>query len=288
MIYRAAREFERVGLVQKSPGALTFTVLEAWFSRRGDRLILLTFLPREQSPRRVVNLALRVRFVLVERPAVRRAMRAGHVLTANEQRRYAALYKVPIKRFRHIPWAFSRRGDPPPESGEERVGVVSSGRASCDWETLFAAANRATWPLTVICGDRDRFRVDRLNRDGRAEVWTELSREKHDRLVRRAAVYALCVRDGGPSAGHVRLMAATDQGAAVVASDVPGLEGYVEPGASALTVAPGDPDGLRAAIDALLAAPERRRELTTRAIERARPWTYREMFDALGRLLTEV
>lgn len=287
LIYRVARRFDRVGLVQKSPGSLTFTVLEAWIGRRRDRLVLLTFLPREPSRRPLVNLALRARFVLIERPAVRRAMRAGHVLTPSEQSRYAARYRVPRARFHLIRWALSARGEAEVPDRPRPARVVSSGRASCDWETLFAAARRASWPLTVICGARDGPRVHALNHDGRAQVFVELSHQEHDRILRESAIYVLCLRDEGPSAGHVRLLAAVDAGLAVVASDVPGLIGYVEPEVCTVVVPPGDPSRLATAIDSLIADPDRRAELARRAAARASQWTYDDMWGALRRLLTE-
>ena len=287
LIYRLSSGFDRVGLVQKSPGAATFAALEAWLGRRRDRLVLLTFLPRELPERLLRRLVFRAWAALIERPAVRRSMRVAHVLTAAERKRYAELYGLPEERFRVIPWAFSRRGDPAGHDVSERVGVVSSGRAYCDWETLFAAARIGGWELTVVCSERDRQRVEALNHQGHARVACEISREEHDRLLRGCAVYALCVRDDGPSAGHVRLMAAVDAGLAVVASDVPGLHGYLEPDDTAIVVPPEDPKRLASAIESLLDHPARRVELTQRAAERARRWTYDDLFRAIGALLTE-
>lgn len=287
LIFRLSRGFDRVGLVQKSPGATTFAVLEGWLNRRRDRLVLLTFLPRELPARRGRRAAYRAWMAVVERPALRRSMRAAHVLTPAERALYASSYRLPEDRFRLIPWAFSRRGDPVEHDATERAGVVCSGRAYCDWETLFAAARIGNWELTVICSERDRERVEALNRGGRARVLCEISREQHDRLLRDRAVYALCLRDDRPSAGHVRLMAAVDAGLAVVASDVPGLQGYVEPGETALVVPPDDPELLASAVGLLLDDPGRRVELTQRGAERARHRTYEDLFRELGDLLAE-
>ena len=285
LIYRLARGYERIGLVQKAPGTLTFAILEALVGRRRDRLVLLTFLPRELPRRPLRRLVYRVWLATVERPAVRASMRAGHVLTPRERNRYAELYGLPVDRFHTIPWALSRRGEPHAHDPAARSGVISSGRAYCDWQTLFAAAEGASWELTVICSREDLAAVERLNAGGRAAVHCELPRSEHDRLLRNAAVYALCLRDDGPSAGHVRLMAAVDSGAAVVASDVPGLEGYVEPGRTALVVPPAEPKRLASALEELLGDPARREKLATRAAERARGWTYEDLFDALRTLL---
>jgi glycosyltransferase involved in cell wall biosynthesis len=139
--------------------------------------------------------------------------------------------------------------------------------------------------LTVICGRRDLPRVQRLNADGRAEVFCELSRSEHDERVRASALYVLCLKDSGPSAGHVRLMAVVDCGTPVIATAVRGLEGYVEDGRSAILVPPGDPERLGDAIDRLLDDPERRRALRETAAELARAWTYRDFFGAIRTVL---
>jgi len=286
LIFIAARNFDRVGVVLKSPGALTLTALEALTGRPRDRLVLLTFLPREPSKRPLVNLGLKLRFQAIERPAVRRAMRAGHVLTEAEQHRYAERYRVPITRFRVIPWALASGTTSADPASAREPRVIASGRAFCDWETLFAAARTGDWPLTVICGARDADRVAALNEDERAHVLVEIENDEHDRLLAAASVYALCLRDEGPSAGHVRLLAAVDAGLAVVASDVRGLEGYVVPGETAELVPPRDPEALAQAIGALLSDEKRRRLLAAAAQRRARRWTYTEMWRALGELLT--
>src|SRR5438034_1110887 len=205
LIFAAASGAKRVALPKNAAGTGTFLALEGALGRR--RTVLVAFLVREPPKARWRRLLYRAWLGLVERPAVRRAMRAGHVLTEWERREYASLYGIPIERLRLVPWARSRAGgELPPFVSDAAAGVVCSGRAECDWEAMFGAARGRGWPLTVICGKRDLPRVQRLNADGRAEVFCELSRSEHDERVRASAVYVLCLKDGGPSAGHVRLM----------------------------------------------------------------------------------
>ena len=187
---------------------------------------------------------------------------------------------------RRIDWARSTGAPQPPAPGPRR-GVLSSGRAWCDWETLFAAAAGREWPLTVVCAGSDHERVAALNRDGRARVLTEVPRDEHDRLLGEAAVYAIALRDDAPSAGHVRLMAATDAGTPVVAGRIPALAGYLEDGVTARLVPPHDPAAMRAGIEELLAAPAEGERLAAAARERAREWTYAEYFAAVGRLIED-
>jgi hypothetical protein len=286
LLVLAAAGADRVVLPKNAAGTGTFLALEAALGRR--RTVLAALLVREPPRARWRRALYGVWFALVERPAVRRAVLAGHVLTEWERNEYARLYGIPTGRLGLIPWARSRAGaELPPFVRDPDAGVVCSGRAECDWETVFRAARRRSWPLTVICGKRDLRRVRALNRDGRAEVLCEVPRSEHDERVRSSAVYVLCLEEGGPSAGHVRLMAVTDCGTPVIATAAPGLEGYVEDGVTAVLVPPGDPERLRAAIDGLLDDPKRRLALREAAAERARAWTYREFFNAMRSLVLE-
>lgn len=283
-MHRAASSATRVAVIKGAPGSVTFLALEALAGRR--RTVVLEFLPRP-VPRRWTHAALfRAWRRAVERPAVRRAMLVGQVLTEWERDRYAGAYLIPPERLVHVPWAFRRddRGLPPFDP--EARTVLSSGRAGCDWETLFAAARGASWPLTVICARPDLRDIERLNQDSRAEVLCEIPRETHDERLRSAGAYAVTLSPTeGPSVGHVRVMAAVGAGVPIVATDVAALDGYVVDGATAVLVPPGDPDALRTALDRLLADPAQRRRLRERASAHADQRSYSDYFRAIRELL---
>ncbi|MGR0320243.1 glycosyltransferase [Agromyces sp. ZXT2-3] len=103
-------------------------------------------------------------------------------------------------------------------------------------------------------------------------------------LVRRYAACDLAVfpsvlaasgdKDGLP----VALLEAMAAGCAVVASDVPGINEAVQDGANGVLVAPGSTEQLTAALDALIADPERRRRLGAGARETAEEYSA----DAVG------
>src|SRR3954447_17472388 len=196
----------RLVLIRGESGALSALVLAAWAGRR--RVVLLELIPPPRSKvgwRRALRLAW---WRVVERPAVRRAMVAGQVLTRSEREECAELYGIPAHRLQYLPWAWCRDGSEPAPTGQRR-GVLASGRAGCDWPTLFAAAAGRDWPLTVVCGRRDLAAVNALNANGRARVLAEVSRSEYDLLVRSAQVFAMALEDRVRSAGHVRLMTAT-------------------------------------------------------------------------------
>jgi glycosyltransferase involved in cell wall biosynthesis len=270
-------------LCRGEPGATTAIVLAAWLGRR--RVVVLELIRPPRSPSRWRRLAREARWRAVERPAIRRAMVGAQVLSAGAREDCARRYGLPAERFEHVPWAWSRDPDEPAPAAGGRRGVLASGRAGCDWVTLFAAAGGRDWPLTVVCGDRDLAAVAALNPDGRAVVRCEVPRGEHDELVRRAAVYVVALREGVESAGQVRLMTATQARTPVVATAAGALDGYAVGGETALVVPPGDPRALRTAIERLLAEPETGSRLAAAAFDRGRRWTYERYFDAIRDLV---
>jgi hypothetical protein len=259
-------------------------VLSALTARR--RLVAIHFIDHPPPAGRVRRALHRLGRPL-DRAATRRALLVGHVLTAPERDAVAQRFGLEAERVRVVPFALRRHEEDvlPPAAAEPLV--VAAGRAHCDWPTLFAAARDARWPLTVVCGAHDRPEVDRLNASGRAAVLSEIPREQCSRLLRRAAVAAVVMRDEGVSQGHVRLMDAVDAGAAIVATRTRSLDGYAVDGETALLVAPGDARALREAIDRLLEDPAERGRLRTAAFERAAQWTGPAYLDALAVMVSD-
>ncbi|MGI8726416.1 MAG: glycosyltransferase [Solirubrobacterales bacterium] len=286
LIARVARGFERVALVQGSPGTITFAVCERL--RPGPpRLVLLEMIDRPRPRRPLRRLAYRGWFALIVRPALTGAVRRAHVLSLRERERYARRYGLEYERLAYVPWALVREVParlPEVEGGE---GVFASGRANCDWETVFAAARAGGWDLTVACGEADLERVEGLNRDGFARVLCEVPRSRHDQILFGTAVYVISVREAAASTGQVRLMSAVGAGVPVVASAVDALVDYIDDGNTGLTVPPEDPVLLRSAVDGLLADPARRRELREAALEVARDWTYADFYAAILDLIAD-
>jgi glycosyltransferase involved in cell wall biosynthesis len=265
LIFTLARSYDAIILGAHGRGTGTVVILEALFRRR-RRIILLEFMHgRPAYP---------PWFVLVRRPALRRVLLLAHTLTSFEQERYASLYSLPRERFAFVQWPLRFESDSlPPFVPREQATVVCSGRAACDWETLFRAAQAAPWSLTVICSAPDRARVERLNRCGRARVFSEISADEHQELVSSATVYVLCLRETDASAGQVRLMTALRTGTPVVATRVRGLEGYAVEGVTALVVDRGDAAALRSRVDDLLSDQARRERLRADAFAHAGGWT---------------
>jgi hypothetical protein len=277
LIHRAARRAAGAALIRNERGALTALWLAA-LTRRGA-IVLLEMIPN-RPPRSGWKRALSAAwFRLVEGPAVRHGMRAGQAMSAVETESLAAMYDLPPERFPHVPWALSRTAAAEFPPAAERSGVLASGRAACDWETLFAAAT-PEWELTVVCAGADHARVAALAAAAgtAARILSEITRDEHDELMRRAAVYAMPLTEDRLSSGQVRLQTATELGAPVVVSAISTLAEYVLDGETAVEVPVGEPEALRAAVDSLVADPARRDRLARASLDRARARTYPDYF----------
>lgn len=288
LIFAYGRTYDLIVTVAHHPGWWVLLFLEAWFGGGKRKVVLLEFLRGKVSPgwRRIVYPPIEA---LIIRPSLRRALRVGQVLTAWESAHYARMYDLPPERFRFIPFQKAQTGGVlPKRAHSSQLIVLSSGRAACDWETLFKAANASAWSLTVICRKRDLRHINRLNRDGRAQVLCDVSKEIHQRCLEAATVYVISLQELLVSSGQVRLQDAVQAGIPVVATNVKGLAGYVTDQETALLVAPGDHRAMRQAIERLLVHPEERERLASTALEQANLWTSDSYFASLRALILEL
>jgi putative nucleotidyltransferase with HDIG domain len=246
-------------------GKFIITMLTRWAF---PAAILSSFLRRRQ----VVLLELqkppvygwRASVVRLARPFVGRGIAAAQVLSSWDVEACHKWLGIPSERIRFIPWPL-HGVDPGPTT---RSGyVLASGRAACDWETLFRAAEETEWPLIVVCGQIDAREVGRLNARSRARVFVDIPRDQHHRLLKEASVYVLPLAERHHSAGHIRIMDAMRTMTPVVTTSIRGLVDYVVPGESAVVVDPGDAVGLREGIERLLGDPALGRRLAERALD---------------------
>lgn len=287
LIFAYGRRYDLIVTVAHHPGWWVVLLLEAWFGGGRRRVVLLEFLRGKVAPgwRRLVYPLVAA---LIIRPSLRRAMRVGQVLTAWEAEHYAAMFGVEPERFRFIPFQkLHQSGALPRRQQALPPLVLASGRAVCDWETLFRAASGSAWPLLVICRKRDLARIRRLNRHGRAHVLCDVAREVHQRYLDAATVYVISLKEMLVSSGQVRLQDAVQAGVPVVATKVRGLEGYATAGETALLVEPGDHRAMRQAIELLLSRADERERLARTAFERAGQWTAAAYYASLRALLLE-
>jgi glycosyltransferase involved in cell wall biosynthesis len=270
--FLSTRNARRVVCTFSSDGLLPFLALESIFYRGKPRVFLVEFLrPKPVGLKAKLKEALHTGLFSRIFPYT---IAGIHVMTNWEIDYYSRKYRIPCWMFTYIPFPMMLQPSRLPENHAGSLNMVlASGRAACDWVTLFAAARGMSWRLTIVCSREDRAMVDSLNQDGRATVMSEISADEHDLLLRNASVYALVLRERGASAGQVRLARAIEAGIPVVATRIHGLEGYLEDGITGLAVPTGDEGALRAAINRLLADPQSYRNLRLRAYEAMRTRT---------------
>jgi hypothetical protein len=265
-----AVRYESVAVIRYDPGWRSLLLARALLGRH-RKLVVLQFF---DHPARRTFAALLWREL--ERWALGRSLAVAQVLTAAELQVYPARFELGPERFALVRFAARFRGPEfPPPLPRENGPVVAAGRAHCDWESLFAAAASRCWDLQVVCSAEDRDIVHRLNARHRAgaQISVELSHAETHALLSHAAISVICVSDGLLGRGHIRLAEATDTGAAIVASDVASLCGYVQDGVTATLVPAGDATALRAAVEALMGDPERRAAQVAGAYAAAGSWT---------------
>jgi len=262
-----AREYDFVVTVSHWPGGRWLIFLTAWLGggRRRRKFILLEFI---SCPERLLNrLMFAVWLPLIFRPAIRRTLVAAQVMAESEPDYYARLFRLPASLFQRIPLPLIDDKVQEHSYAASEKMVFASGRAACDWETLFRAADGASWNLSVVCSRHDRRHVDRLNKSGLAVVRSEISPEEHAQMMVHAAVYVLPLRQRPISIGQLRMRNAICAGTPIVCTRVGGLSGYAIHHQTASVVEEGDHAALRREVDRLLVDPEWRRTLATRARE---------------------
>ncbi len=266
----ATRKNDRIVCPLASRGLLAFLILETMFGRSRRRVYLVEFLrPVPNSLKDKLKEAIHVRLC---RWLFRHTLAGAQVMTKWEVESYAKRYRLPQSRFEFI--SLPMMMNPThlsPISAAPNLTVLASGRAACDWHTLFDASRGSDWHLVVVCAKEDRAIVDKLNFDGRATVMSEISGDEHQRLLLNASVYALVLREINASSGQVRFARAIEAGIPVVASAVRGLDGYLVNEITGLAVPVGDATALRIAIDRLIKDATVHNSLRLSAYEEMRP-----------------
>ncbi|HEY0622358.1 glycosyltransferase family 4 protein [Sphingomonas sp.] len=223
------------------------------------------------------------RFILA--PAMRATVVALQVMTARERESFADRYGIACDRIKLIPWPLSgwgRASELPSPGKDDPSSVFASGRAACDWDTLFEAARRGGWRLSVACGRRDLAHVQALNADGRVDIYCDLPAEAHDALLRRATVYVVSLREQNKSSGQARLADAIAARVPVVGTAVTGIEGYLIDGVTGVAIRPGDADAMAGAVSALIADPAAAAALTEAAAQHAERWSKADYFKTVA------
>lgn len=229
---------------------------------RQRKLVLTEFLPGRKSGWQgtVVDRAYRL--------LLPRVTLGVQTMTPGEIEQYARTYAIDPDRFRCVPFYFvDDRVEVEVVAPAERAGVFASGKNSVDWDTLLDAAEGQGWPLTLVCTRSEADRIAARAAEVGVELLSDIPRGEHDARLGAALVSLVVLQDTGASSGHVRLATAALRETPVIASDIPGIEGYT--GLAVAIVPPRDPAALRTAVNAALAAPADLTAAEARVVELA-------------------
>jgi phosphatidylinositol alpha-mannosyltransferase len=152
------------------------------------------------------------------------------------------------------------------------VGRFEPRKGLLDLLKAFRVLRKADVPcrLLIVGGgpqEREARRYVMTRGLGGVEFLGRVSDEERDALFKTADVY--CSPATGRESFGIVLLEAMAAGTAIVCSDIHGYKGVVRRGREALLVPPGDPRALAAALQELLADPDRRAAMAASGMERA-------------------
>jgi glycosyltransferase involved in cell wall biosynthesis len=277
LIFKAGKKSDIIITHLSHDGINVLLILEALFSKKKNRIILLEFI--RQTP--LNNLKRKgwlfyTKFIFS--PALRKTLCKAQVLTTKEKEIYSRSFNMEPDKFCYVPWPLHGmstgakdiadiQNSFKPQFNINEPYVMVSGKANVDWETIFAVAERSNWQLLAVCLAKQLDRIKRLNKNGKVKILNDISYEDHGQYVKNATVYALCLEATDVSVGQVRLMNTNEHGVPVVASAVAGLDGYAVDGINALMVPTKNVEAFKEAVDRLMINPELRHKLIKSAKE---------------------
>ncbi len=187
-----------------------------------------------------------------------RACRGIQVMTPWERDDYMLRFGLSPEIVHLIPLFFSddRVAGAPrtPAAPHAPLRLISSGKNSCDWDTLLAASADQGWHLTLVATEQDSELIRDRARDVGARLLTNIPRDAHDALLVESDLFILAIKAATHSAGQIRIMSAATYGLPVVATDAAGIRGYEQ--LACATFPPGDAESLRSAVNEFIAVPD--------------------------------
>ncbi len=187
------------------------------------------------------------------------------VSARKECERYAARLRVPIQRFRFIPW-HTNVLDPARHGAKDNV-ILAAGRTGRDWRTLAEAVRGLGAATVVVCGKEDAAAIPFP--EG-VSVLADIPYERYFDLLSRARIVLVPLEPHVYSSGQVVFLEAMALGKPIIVTRVLGTEDYITDGVNGLLVEPGDARQLRAAIERVLTDSELEASLAQSAVESVR------------------
>lgn len=214
------------------------------------------------------------------------------ICIAREQMRDLVALGVPSAHLRFVPYCIDTRFFARSEHAPEEPFVVSVGRdAGRDFPTLFKVAEKSSYQFFILTGEKNIPKGTRYPQN--VTVLYNQGNEKARELYARAFAAAIVskdahIPDGSDCSGQTVILEALAAGKAVVATQRPWIEDYLEPGKDLIVVAPGDDEGIRHALDRLWSNEAERRALANAGQKKViAEFDTRQFAKALERLMEE-
>ena len=168
------------------------------------------------------------------------------VLSSLQVEPTASALALPVDRVRFLHFGVDSEAFTPQHASDEDGYVLVAGRdRSRDWATVFAAARTSQLPFKVLARSRD---VEGLDVPPNVELLGYRPFDEYRRLLLGARVVVVAVTPLPYPTGQTVLLEAMAAGKAAVVTATPALQDYLT-GSNAVTVAPGQADELREAIE---------------------------------------
>ena len=231
--------------------------LVRWFSRNTDtKLVLVGFILTSRTGwfhRLLRSLYFRSVFSLVDLAIVHSRVEAD---------RYAEQFKGCRTKFVFIPWGshidnLVELSEPPIEGAAD---VLCAGRSGRDYLTLYRAFAGGPLRVKIVCDLAEALAG--CEPAPNIQVMNQCYGSAYLREVLHAGCVVVPLSAGDISAGQMVLLQAMELGKAVVMTRTATTVDYVTQGQDALLVEAGDADGLRGAVERLLAEPALRERLS--------------------------
>lgn len=169
------------------------------------------------------------------------------VFSRAERERYSRELRLPREKVHFVPFHTNIEE---PKLTPPGVYGFAAGRSLRDWRTFFAAIEHLDYEFVVVAGAPT---TAGLTVPRNVRLYCDIPRSQYLDLLQGARFVVVPLQPSGRSAGQVVILEAGSFGKPVIVSDVEGIRDYVSSEVNGLLVAPEDADGMRTAIQTLMA-----------------------------------
>lgn len=179
---------------------------------------------------------------------------------------YADYLGMPVSRVRFIPLQRGEITEPRDEETEHPF-LLAMGSAHRDYESLIEAVRGTDIRTIIVTRATD---IETLPKAENVEFLSDLSAAACMTLMAQARLSVTPVDNMTTASGQITFITAMRMGVPVIATDCPGIQGYITPGETGLLVSPRDAEALRRAIQNLWHDPAARLRLAEAASREAK------------------